>query len=128
MLFTGQCQGKLMYNKYNCISYFLVIFFIFIINVINTLSFTFKVGKVNATDTYELTSVCAALCNTRNLRDVIHYIIPPTQACIALRKPEAKILTPDSLGKSATVPRSSHSKAPPIPPRNKEPKNKVTIV
>ncbi|XP_059059876.1 E3 ubiquitin-protein ligase MYCBP2 [Achroia grisella] len=89
-------------------------------NHLCSLLFHVKDGVVPVTHMRELASICAAMCASRSLRDVLQYVLPITQNHMTLsenRRPDSKVLK-EMPSKSATVPRSSHAqKPPPIPPR-----------
>ncbi|XP_048488841.1 E3 ubiquitin-protein ligase MYCBP2 [Plutella xylostella] len=84
------------------------------------LYFVKELQPIPGKHTRELTSTCASLCISRSLRDVLQYVVPLTQTSILLResrRPDSKVLVKTEGSKSATVPRTSHPKPPPVPPR-----------
>lgn len=52
-------------------------------------------GKVPAAIMRELTSTCAALCGSKSLREVLHYVVPITQSYLAReekKNPDTKVI------------------------------------
>lgn len=84
------------------------------------LIFFFQDGKVLPSHIRELTATCAAMCASRSLRDVLQYVVPLTQSSIIVnegRRRDSKVVKNETPVKSATVPRASHQRPPPVPPR-----------